>query len=140
MRKIVTITALVALLVAVFASVAIALDFQCATNPCDGTDDDDIIYERGGHSIPDTIFGHRGHDQINADRFHEHVDLLYGNRGPDRLDATSDDPRDTRDTDDDFDDELHGGIGFDRCFGDGNPGDALSDEYFSCEVINGVEQ
>jgi hypothetical protein len=118
MRRIVMIGALVTVLVALFASAALARNFQCTDRPCEGTSNQDTIYERGG-SIGDTIFGRGGPDTIRANLFGDDRDLLYGNRGDDRLNADDGDPND----------ELHGGPGDDVCRGD------AGDEFFSCETI-----
>jgi hypothetical protein len=117
MRKTVMMMALVALLVAVFASAALARDFQCTDNPCEGTSEHDRIFERGGDNVPDEIFGRQGRDRIRADIFGSDRDIVWGNQDNDRLNTA----------DGDNVDEAHGGGGFDTCIVD--PGD----ETFSCE-------
>jgi Ca2+-binding RTX toxin-like protein len=124
MRRLVMISVLVALLVALFATAALARNFQCTDRPCEGGPQDDVIFERGGDGVGDTIFGRRGNDRIFADRFGDDQDILIGGPGNDRLHAD----------DNDGQDELRGGTGYDRCFGD------MGDVFISCEEINGVVQ
>ena len=123
MRKIAILVGVVALLTALFATAAWAANFQCTSKPCYGTNQGDVISERGG-SLNDEIYGRRGADRINAAEFGGDADILYGGRGDDRLDARDGDGRD----------ELWAGPGFDRCFGD------TGDVYRGCEIINGVVQ
>ena len=131
MRKIAILVGAVALLTMLVAGVALAREFNCTTNPCQGTSTADIIYERAGNGVPDTINAARGADQVYATTFTNDVDVLRGQRGDDRLDARDGDGLDT----------LNGGSGFDRCFGDVNVGmPADSDVFVNCEVINGVVQ
>lgn len=124
MRKIAILVGAVALLTMLFAGVALAVNKQCSNKPCNGTNNADTLFERGGNGVSDEIYGHAGADRIYATSFTNDRDILFGNRGDDRLDAEDGDGRD----------ELYGGPGFDRCFGD--PGDL----YRGCEVINGVVQ
>jgi Ca2+-binding RTX toxin-like protein len=126
MRRIVMIGALVMVLVALFASAALARNFQCTTRPCEGTDNPDTIIERGGDGVGDLIYGKGGGDLIRAEVFGDDRDLLYGGPGPDELNADDGDPFD----------ELHGGRGNDVCRGD------AGDEFFGCEVryVDGVLQ
>jgi hypothetical protein len=106
MRRIVTMLALTALLVAVFASVALAVNKQCTYYPCYGTNYSDTLYERGGRGVPDYIIGRRYGDLINANSFTADRDVLDGQRGNDRLKAQDGDGRD----------ELYGGPGYDVCY------------------------
>ena len=124
MRKIAILVGAVALLTMLVAGVALAAEFNCTTRPCEGTNNADIIYERAGEGVPDTINGRRGPDEIYATTFKNDVDVLNGQRGNDRLDARDGDTLDT----------LNGGRGIDRCFGD------VGDTFISCEFINGVAQ
>ena len=98
--------ALTALLVAVFASVALAVNKQCTYYPCYGTNYSDTLYERGGNGVPDYIIGRRYGDLINANSFTADRDVLDGQRGNDRLKAQDGDGRD----------ELYGGPGYDVCY------------------------
>jgi hypothetical protein len=87
--------------------------------PCSGTDARDTLYERGGRSVPDTIYGLQGRDRIFANLFGGDRDLLYGNRGDDNLNAQDGDGRD----------ELYGGQGDDVCYVD------EGDSYRGCEEV-----
>jgi RTX calcium-binding nonapeptide repeat (4 copies) len=124
MRRIVMVMALVALLVAVFASAALARNFQCSERPCFGTAGDDVILERGGEGVADTIYGRAGRDVIKAQHFSDDFDKLLGGRGGDRLNSNDGDSRDV----------VRGGPGVDTCRIDRN------DATFSCEhlIIDGV--
>ena len=84
MRRIVMVMALVALLVAVFASAALARNFQCSERPCFGTNRDDVILERGGEGVADTIYGRAGRDVIKAQHFGDgaHPQLPYLHEPP----------------------------------------------------------
>ena len=108
MRKLVLVLAVSGLLIAAFAPVALAVNFQCALRPCEGTDDNDTLWERGGDGISDRIFGLRGNDRINANISTDDRDILYGKQGDDRLNARDGDRRDT----------VYGGTGFDVCIVD----------------------
>ena len=124
MRKVMMMVALVALLVALFATAAFAKTFQCTSLNCDGTRNPDTISERVGNVNPDNIFGGLGGDVIDARDFFRDEDKLYGNKGSDRLDARDADNLDT----------VNGGQGVDECFGDAD------DLFIKCEYINGDEQ
>jgi hypothetical protein len=119
MRKMVIMGALMALVVALFAVPALALNFQCTQYTCTGTNQPDNILERAGDGVADNISGLRGGDTIKANLFTSDTDLVYGNRGNDYLYTDDGDGRD----------KVHGGPGFDRCYVD--PGDTTD----SCEVI-----
>jgi hypothetical protein len=109
----------VALLVALFAVPALALNFQCTRYNCYGTNASDNILERAGNNVADHIQGLRRADTINANLFRSDIDKVYGNRGPDTLYVNDADGLDL----------ASGGPGFDRCYVD--QGDAT----VSCEVI-----
>ena len=98
MRKGTTMVALVALMVALFATAAYAdlIEGDRRNNNLNETSGDDQIY------------GYRGADSLNADEFGNDVDQLFGGRGDDRLYADDGDNLDT----------LKGGRGTDRCYGD----------------------
>jgi len=106
MRRIGMILAVTALLAAVFAPIAFAVNKQCTLYPCWGTNYRDTLYERGGNGVPDSIIGRRYGDLINANAFTADRDLLDGQRGNDRLKAQDGDGRD----------ELYGGPGYDVCY------------------------
>ena len=118
MRKLMMMVALVALVVALFATAAFAATFTCTTIPCEGTNKADTITERTG-SVADNIFGKRGPDTINANVSGNDRDDLHGNRGGDTLNAR----------DNDGFDSLDGGPGTDECIGD------AADAFSRCEVI-----
>jgi len=120
MRKVTMMVALVALMVALFATAAYAVNKQCAKSPCEGTSSRDTLYERGGDGVDDNISGLQRNDYINARSFTDDVDELFGNSGDDTLDARDGDGFDT----------LNGGRGNDTCYGD------AGDEFVSCETIN----
>jgi hypothetical protein len=122
MRKVTMMVALVALMVALFATAALAVNKQCTNLRCEGTNNRDTLIERGGDGVPDNISGLQRNDRIDASRFGADEDDLFGNSGNDTLDAR----------DFDGDDTLNGGKGTDSCFG--NAGDTFS----GCEFINGV--
>ncbi len=106
MRRIGMILAVTALLAAVFAPMAFAVNKQCTLYPCWGTNSRDTLYERGGNGVPDSIIGRRYGDLINANAFTADRDVLDGQRGNDRLKAQDGDGRD----------ELYGGPGYDVCY------------------------
>jgi Ca2+-binding RTX toxin-like protein len=120
MRKVTMMVALVALMVALFATAAYAVNKQCTNLRCEGTDNRDTLIERGGDGVSDNIYGLQRNDRLDATRFTDDADNLYGNTGNDTLDATDGDGLDT----------LNGGKGTDTCYGD------TGDEFVSCEVIN----
>jgi hypothetical protein len=116
MRKAAMLVGMVAFLSVMFASVALAVDKQCLHRPCQGTDNNDRLFERRGEGVGDTIYGRAGRDFVRADAYAQDTDLLYGNRGNDRLNANDNGfsettPEDTLDT-------VHGGPGFDICIVD----------------------
>jgi hypothetical protein len=118
-KRIVLMVTVASLLAGVLAPVALAVDQQCTFRPCGGTDSADTLYERGGRSVPDTIYGLRGNDRIRANLFGADRDVLYGGRGNDRLNAQDGDGRD----------RLYGGLGDDACYVD------EGDFYRSCEEV-----
>ena len=131
MRRIVIIGAVAALMVALFASAALARTFTCTDKPCFGTNKPDKINERPAFGTPDKIYGLRSADRINAGISPGDVDIVFGRRGNDKLI-----------TDDGFPefadnlDEARGGQGKDTCYVD------AGDVHRSCEVlyIDGVLQ
>jgi hypothetical protein len=119
MRRIAMLVGAVALLTMLFAGVAMARNFQCSDRPCEGTPEADTIFERGGNTVGDTIYGRPGPDTIRADTFTNDNDFLFGQRGHDTLNAQDGDPNDI----------LDGGRGFDVCIGD------VGDTFRDCEDI-----
>ena len=57
MRKAAMLVGMVALMSVMFASVALAVDKQCLHRPCQGTDNNDRLFERRGEGVGDTIYG-----------------------------------------------------------------------------------
>jgi Ca2+-binding RTX toxin-like protein len=108
--------------VLVAAGVAVAVTKTCGNNlPCEGTDNDDVLYERIGAN-QDRIRALDGRDFINANTFEPDRDLLFGGAGRDKL-LTNDTDR--------FD-LANGGRGRDTCYV--SRGDAIR----SCEVVRRV--
>jgi Ca2+-binding RTX toxin-like protein len=119
MRRMVMMLGLVMLGVLVAAGVAVAVTKTCGDNlPCEGTDNDDVLYERIG-ADQDRIKGFEGRDVIDANTFNTDRDVLLGGDGRDRL-LTNDTDR--------FD-VANGGRGRDVCYV--SRGDATR----SCEVV-----
>ena len=119
MRRLMIMTAMVMLLVGVFAAAAYARTFTCTDLPCYGTSDRDVIDERPAAGTPDEIFGRAGADNINAGIYPSDRDILRGQNGNDRLNTDDGDGRD----------RVYGGEGTDTCRVD--EGDA----YFGCEAV-----
>ena len=119
MRKVTMMVALVALMMALFATAAYAVNKQCTNLRCEGTNNRDTLIERGGDGVSDNIYGLQRNDLLDATRFKDDTDNLYGNPGNDTLDATDGDDLDT----------LNGGKGTDTCYGD------VGDTFVSCETI-----
>jgi hypothetical protein len=119
-KKAITVVALTALLVALFAIPAIAVSKVCGANayPCNGSDNNDYLAERVD-SRPDLIYGYQGSDVLDANNYRNDRDRLFGGRHSDTL-YTND--RDGRDL-------AAGGRGFDVCWV--NAGDQTR----SCERI-----
>ncbi len=136
MRRTTLLVAVVGMLVVSFAGVALAKNFQCTNRICEGTNNPDTIYERGGDGVNDNIYGRGGGDRLFANTFGGDTDNLYGQKGADTLNADDGDGNDT----------LQGGTGNDTCYGDAaddpaTPADE-GDTYIGCETIyiNGTLQ
>jgi Ca2+-binding RTX toxin-like protein len=108
MRRIGVVVSVVALLIVVFAAAALAVDKQCTSYPCFGTDDDDTLYERGGNGVNDRIYSKPGNDIVRVNAFASDHDIIFGGKGRDRLNADDGDERD----------EVYAERGFDRCYVD----------------------
>ncbi len=121
MRRMAMMLGVTMLLVVVAAGVALAVTKTCQNNPCDGTDNDDVLYERVGNGLGDTISGFRGADAIDANTFSKDRDRVFGGPGSDRLLVNDGDGRDV----------VRGGDGRDVCFVD--PGDRVT----GCESVRG---
>lgn len=119
MRKLAMMLGTGMLLVLVAAGVAVAVTKTCGnTLPCEGTDNNDVLYERIG-ADQDRIRGFDGRDVIDANTFDPDRDVLLGGDGRDRL-LTNDTDR--------FD-VANGGRGRDVCYV------SKGDETRSCEVV-----
>jgi hypothetical protein len=108
---------LVMLVVVVAAGVAVAVERNCNTIPCEGTDNEDILHERDG-TVKDALYGFKAHDILDANNFSRDRDRLYGGDNGDKLLANDRDGRDV----------LRGGKGRDRCYGD------RGDRFVNCAV------
>jgi hypothetical protein len=117
MRKLAMLLGLVMLLVVAAAGIAVAVEKNCTTIPCNGTDNEDILHERDG-TVKDAMYGFGAHDILDANNFSRDRDRLFGGAQGDKLLANDRDGRDV----------LRGGKGHDRCFGD--PGD----RFVNCAV------
>lgn len=124
MRKTVMMLGVAMLLVVVAAGTALAVTKTCNSDPCSGSDNDDVLYERADNRLDDTIYGMNGSDDIDANTFRRDEDRLFGGSGSDRLLTNDDDGRDT----------IRGGDGRDVCFVD--PGDRVT----GCESVRGENQ
>ncbi len=102
MRKIVMMLGVAMFMLVVAAGVAVAVEKQCDSIPCRGTDNDDQLYEQRGR---DRILGLQGDDLISANDFGSDRDRLVGGPDSDRLLSNDNDVRDG----------LDGGRGNDRC-------------------------
>ena len=119
MRRIALVLGLAMLLAMVAAGVAVAVTKTCGdTLPCEGTNDDDVLYERIG-TVKDRIDGLDGHDVIDANTFNADRDVLLGGNQGDKLLTNDTDGRD----------RANGGRGRDVCYV--SQGDATR----SCEVV-----
>jgi Ca2+-binding RTX toxin-like protein len=116
MRRLVMMLGLAMLLVTVAAGIALAVEKDCNSIPCKGTDNEDVLHEREDAKA-DNIYGYDKHDILDANNRFSDGDRLHGGGGPDKLLANDRDGRDV----------LKGGAGRDRCFGD--PGD----RFVNCE-------
>ena len=80
-KRIVTMVTAALMAAALMAPAALAVDKQCTFRPCQGTDERDTLYERGGDGVRDTIRGREARDLIFADLFGADRDVLYGGPG-----------------------------------------------------------
>jgi hypothetical protein len=121
MRKIGMVIALGALLLAMAAGTALALnDIQCKSKPCYGTNQADFIRERVGNGVNDEIRARAGGDVVDANNYSNDRDLVYGSDGSDTL----------RVNDGDTKDEARGDGGVDKCIVD-----ARSEAVSGCDEI-----
>jgi hypothetical protein len=119
MRRFGMMFGVVVLGVFVAASVAVAVTKTCHNVPCNGTGNNDVLYERIGANKRDHINGEDGRDVIDANTFNFDRDRLFGGRQGDKLLTNDTDSRDL----------AEGGRGRDTCFV--SRGDAIR----SCEVV-----
>ena len=108
MRKLAMLVGVVALMTMLFASAAFGFAHRCAGSPCTGTNSANMLDERYGNGVPDTISGRGGRDVLRADFYTRDTDLLYGGSANDRLNVNDGDTRDS----------VSGGGGFDICIVD----------------------
>ena len=132
MRRIAMLLGLMMVIVVVAAGVAVAVIKTCGGIPCEGTNRDDVLYERvrkdngdpiRPNGLRDRIRGLDGEDEISAVTGRDDRDVLEGGRKDDDLHANDGDNRDA----------ARGGRGRDRCFVD--RGDATS----SCETVDDTQ-
>jgi Ca2+-binding RTX toxin-like protein len=109
------------LMVMVAAGVALAVNKTCNDNPGNGTENDDVLYERVGNGLGDTIYGFEGADAIDANTFRKDRDRIFGGPGSDRLLANDGDNRNT----------VRGSDGRDVCYVDSG------DRVTGCESVRG---
>jgi Ca2+-binding RTX toxin-like protein len=109
MRRTGMMVAMVAVMVALFATAAYAATIE-------GNSRDNTLFETPQN---DRMYGYGGQDDLYADDFSGDTDRLYGGGGADYLDAQDGDGQDL----------LDGGRGYDVCVGD--PGDT----FVSCREI-----
>lgn len=101
----------------VAAGAALAVTKTCGGIPCNGTENEDTLYERQG-TVRDVIYGFGGKDVIDANTFNFDRDRVFGGDRGDKLLVNDGDGRDV----------VKGGMGRDVCFID--PGDRA----VNCEV------
>ena len=110
MRRMATMLALSVALLAVSAGAVLAANqiIRCAGQPCTATGNDDLVYERSGNRLNDTIYLKGGDDQVRANGFTRDQDLIYGSSGYDLIYVN----------DGDRNDRIRGGKGNDKCYVD----------------------
>ena len=110
MRRIATMVALSVALLAVSAGAVFAANqvIRCAGIPCVSTGNDDLVYERGGNRLNDTIYLKGGSDQVRANGYTNDRDVIYGSTGGDLIYVN----------DGDTFDRIRGGKGNDKCYVD----------------------
>jgi hypothetical protein len=102
--------ATVMVLLVMAAGVALATNqiVRCAGQPCTASGTDDLVYERVGNRLNDTIYLKGGSDQVRAGRYTNDRDEIYGGAGFDFI----------RVADGDTNDRIRGGAGNDKCYVD----------------------
>lgn len=98
MRRTVLLMAMMALLaLSLGAGAAFAADqiIQCRSNPCYGSGNYDLVYERVGNGANDTIILRGGNDRVQANTYTRDVDVVKGGSGYDKIDVEDQDTLDT---------------------------------------------
>ena len=110
MRRMAMMLALSVAILAVSAGAVLAANqiIRCAGIPCTATGNDDLVYERSGNRLNDTIYLKGGDDQVRANGFTRDQDLIYGSSGYDLIYVN----------DGDRNDRIRGGKGNDKCYVD----------------------
>ncbi len=111
MRRIATMVALSVALLAVSAGAVFAANQQvirCDEKPCVASGNDDLVYERAGNRLNDTIYLKAGSDQVRAGGYTNDRDRIYGSSGFDLIYVR----------DGDTHDRIRGGKGNDKCYVD----------------------
>ncbi len=110
MRKIAMGLATMLVLLVMVAGVALAANqiIHCAGQPCTASGDDDLVYERRGNGLNDTIYLKGGDDQVRARAWTRDRDEIYGSSGYDLIYVD----------DGDTNDRIRGGRGNDKCYVD----------------------
>ena len=110
MRRIATMLALSVALLAVSAGAVFAANqvIRCAGIPCVASGNDDLVYERAGNRLNDTIYLKGGDDQVRAGGYTNDQDEIYGGSGYDLIYVS----------DGDTHDRIRGGKGNDKCYVD----------------------
>jgi hypothetical protein len=120
MRRIAMLVGLSALLVAMVVGVAVAVTKVCENRPCEGTNNEDHLYEQVGNNVDDRIFGFDDEDVIDAGTYDRDRDVVEGGKRDDRLLTDDGDGQDT----------ARGQRGSDRCVADSG------DRVLSCRRIS----
>ena len=102
----------------VAAGAAVAVTKTCQDVPCNGTKNEDLLYERKG-TVKDAIYGLGEEDVIDANTFNFDRDRVFGGDRGDKLLVNDGDSRDV----------VKGGAGRDVCLID--PGDRA----VNCEEV-----
>ena len=118
MRRLMMMLGMVMLIAMMAAGVALAVTKTCKDVPCEGTNNDDVLYERIGKEH-DRIYGLKGRDVIDANTFNRDRDVLHGGASRDRLLSNDTYGRD----------RANGGRGRDICYV------SRGDTTQSCEVV-----
>jgi hemolysin type calcium-binding protein len=92
------------------AGVALATNqiIRCVGQPCTSTGTSDLVYERRGNGLNDTIYLKGGSDQVRARAWTRDRDRIYGGKGYDLIYVNDGDRLD----------RIRGGAGNDKCYVD----------------------